>query len=103
MDMNDFSTLKIEYIDAQWDDPLTTKVETPVFTDEDTSELDGLHETYGRFLHFAGYPQFSNDYTFVKSVNGDEFDLLDDVLKAIRKSDDTRYEIIGLLQKLNKE
>ena len=69
----EYSVLKIEYNDAQWDTAKTIKTEMPVYTNEDITELDGLKEAFGRFLHFVGYPQFNNDFVFVESVDCGDF------------------------------
>lgn len=94
------SVMRIEYTCS--DDlpfPQKTIVEAPIYTydDFDLGEIDGIKELFGRFLHFIGYPFFDKEWTFLESVDGDEYEILEAVLKKIRESEDFKQKIKEIL------
>ena len=107
------SRMKIEYTNAEFDPPQITKVEDNLW-DENDSELDGIKEFFGRFLRFIGYPSFNEEYIFMESVNGKDYDLLEEFFDSIKRcpegqtvyfetlTGDELKQVVALLKRIRK-
>ena len=81
-------TLKYATIMGDSNDKDSFIIDRKYLIDDETCELDLLEDAIQSLLVAAGFPQFYNDFIFMKGVSGEEYEYLEEKLNEYRAEEE---------------